>query len=300
MALAPVDDLWWVPDDHEVYTLANQTGAVLANGLVSFTVHKTKKVVPFPIEKCMRATKDQGSPEDLIQLPDVNPASILACVRSRFNEQKIYTSIGMVLMSINPFRVINGLYGKNVIKTYEDPMAKNLPAHVYMVPSRAYFDMCTSGRNQSILISGESGAGKTEATKQCLSFLTEVANSVAVAQSIRSEGAVTITDVSERIIAASPILEAFGNAQTVRNPNSSRFGKWMILNFDSSNVIHSANIISYLLEKSRVTQRDNKERNYHIFYQILRGVGRDQLIAWHIDPSTRAHRYLSQVSLFSI
>lgn len=294
MASSETSELWWVPDDHDVYTLANQSGVVLANGLVSFTVHKTKKVVPFPIEKCMRAVKDQGTPEDLIQLPDVNTASILACVRARFNEQKIYTNIGQVLMSVNPFRVINGLYGKSIIKAYEDPMAKNMPSHVYMIPSRAYFDMCTTGRAQSILISGESGAGKTEATKQCLSFLTEVANSVAAAQAQRNEGTVSIADVSERIIAASPILEAFGNAQTLRNPNSSRFGKWMILNFDNNNVIHSANIISYLLEKSRVTQRDNKERNYHIFYQILRGVGRDQLIGWHIDPSTRAHKYLSQ------
>lgn len=121
-----------------------------------------------------------------------------------------------------------------------------------------------------------------------------MANSAVAAQSFRNDGSVTIADISDRIIAASPILEAFGNAQTLRNPNSSRFGKWMILNFDSQNIIHSANIISYLLEKSRVTQRDNKERNYHIFYQVIRGIGRDQLIAWHIDPSTRAHKYLSQ------
>ncbi|RYH31297.1 hypothetical protein EON65_02935 [archaeon] len=291
------NDLFWVPDDQDVWTLASQSGVILPNGLVSFVVHKTKKVVALPKEKCLPAVKDQGTPEDLIQLPDVNPASILACVRARFQDQKIYTSIGMVLMSINPFRLINGLYGKQVIKQYEDPMAKNLSAHVYMVPARAYYDMCVSGRDQSILISGESGAGKTEATKQCLNFLTEVANQAmqhASSSVHRNESSVSIADISERIIAASPILEAFGNAQTLRNPNSSRFGKWMILNFDRNNVIHSSNIISYLLEKSRVTQRDTKERSYHVFYQILRGIGREQLISWHIDPSTRAHRYLSQ------
>lgn len=298
--MSGADDLWWVPDDYDVWTLATQSGVTLPNGLVSFTVLKTKKVIAMPLEKCLRAVKDQGTPEDLIHLPLVNPASILACVRARFQEQKIYTSIGMVLMSINPFRIINGLYGRSMIKNYENPLTKSISSHVYMVPSRAYRDMCTTGKDQSILISGESGAGKTEATKQCLSFLTEVANAAAQAyvanhgQAQRSEGLVSMADVSERIIAASPILEAFGNAQTLRNPNSSRFGKWMILNFDSFNRIHSASIISYLLEKSRVTQRDCKERNYHIFYQIIRGIGREQLIAWQIDPSTRAHRYLSQ------
>jgi myosin heavy subunit len=131
-----------------------------------------------------------------------------------------------------------------------------------------------------------------------LYFLTEVANNAAIAASAqghhRLERGMTIADVSERIIAASPILEAFGNAQTLRNPNSSRFGKWMVLNFDRNNMIHSSNITSYLLEKSRVTQRGSKERNYHIFYQIIRGIGREQLIQWHIDPSTRVHKYLSQ------
>jgi myosin heavy subunit len=158
--LANENDLWWVPDDFDVWTLANQSGLVLSNGLVSFVVHKSKKVVALQLEKCLRAVKDQGAPEDLVHLPDVNPASILACVRARFHDQKIYTCIGMVLMSVNPFRVITGLYGKSVIKQYDDSMKKNQQAHVYMIPSRAYYDMCTTGRDQSILISGESGAGE--------------------------------------------------------------------------------------------------------------------------------------------
>jgi len=126
---------------------------------------------------------------------------------------------------------------------------------------------------------------KTEATKQCLSYLTVVANSQAQAQIQQSSQhsqhsqpqpppppnapkALTVSEIANRIIAASPILEAFGNAKTIRNPNSSRFGKWMVLNFDSGNAIHSSNVVSYLLEKSRVTKRDSKERNYHIFYQV--------------------------------
>lgn len=152
--------------------------------------------------------------------------------------------------------------------------------------------MCRSGNNQSILISGESGAGKTEATKQCLSFLTYIAEGSKGPLAVASP-ATESERIADRIIAASPILESFGNAQTKRNPNSSRFGKWMVLSFDSNNVIQSSSIISYLLEKSRVTQRDPQERNYHIFYQILRGIDPSHLKAWKMSPDPAAYRYLA-------
>lgn len=144
--------------------------------------------------------------------------------------------------------------------------------------------------------------GKTEAAKHCLSFLTEVANERASSQlalkvghndSREEDPGLSITEIASRIIAASPILEAFGNAKTGRNPNSSRFGKWMVLNFDRHNVIHSASIVSYLLEKSRVTQREPSERSYHIFYQLLRGLERDQMRTWKMHGDTRKYRYLS-------
>lgn len=110
----------------------------------------------------------------------------------------------------------------------------------------------------------------------------------------RPASALTVTEIANRIIAASPILEAFGNAKTIRNPNSSRFGKWMVLNFDNKNVIHSSNVVSYLLEKSRVTKRDSKERNYHIFYQVLRGCDRDTLDRWKMTAEARSYLYLQQ------
>lgn len=145
--------------------------------------------------------------------------------------------------------------------------------------------------------------GKTEAAKQSLAFLTEIANFSL--QKSRQASEVNITrgnnspnasservEIAERIIAASPILEAFGNAKTSRNPNSSRFGKWMVLNFDKQNVIHSSNIVSYLLEKSRVTQRDPKERNYHVFYQLLRGLPSDGLEEYEMTRNTRDYRFL--------
>ena len=128
-----------------------------------------------------------------------------------------------------------------------------------------------------------------------MSYLTVVANTQAEDnQHKATAGALTVTEIANRIIAASPILEAFGNAKTIRNPNSSRFGKWMVLNFDNKNMIHSSNVVSYLLEKSRVTGRDSKERNYHIFYQILRGCDRDTLARWKVSPEARNFLYLQQ------
>ena len=267
--------------------------------MINFEIISSGKTVSHPSHRCLSATNhitSNANPEDLVLLPDVNQASILACTRERFNSKKIYTSLGVVLMVVNPFEFIVGLYGEDVICKYVDPLKKGLLSHVYLVPSRAYKNMCSSGKSQSILISGESGAGKTEATKQCLSFLTYIAdtakkndNQTSVSQvfSEAKEG-----QIADRIIAASPILEAFGNAQTSRNPNSSRFGKWMVLNFDDNNCIRSSSIISYLLEKSRVTQRDSKERNYHIFYQLIRGISPSQLKAFNIIPDVQSYHYL--------
>lgn len=152
-------DLWWVPDPYEVWTLATQSSPLLPNGCVNFLVHRDQRLVTHQTEKCLRALKHRNAPDDLIFLHDVNEATILSCIRDRFNDHKIYTSVGLVLMSINPFETIPGLYGNNVIMDYIDPYKKDQAAHLYMVPSRAYIDMCKSGKNQSILISGESGAG---------------------------------------------------------------------------------------------------------------------------------------------
>jgi myosin heavy subunit len=152
--------VWWVPDDQEVWTLADKVSEKLPNGCVNFMVYKTKRVVPHILEKCLPADLSQQAPEDLVFLSNVNAANILICVRTRFLEKKIYTNMGMVLLSINPFEVIPGLYGPTMIKKYEASSEGSLPAHVYSIPSRAYHNLCNSGKDQSILISGESGAGE--------------------------------------------------------------------------------------------------------------------------------------------
>eukprot|EP00606_Chrysophyceae_sp_TOSAG23-5_P000386 GSChrysophyteH2.ASY1.ANO1.1309.1 assembled CDS len=207
------------------------------------------------------------APDDFIGLTEVNEATILHSSRHRFSQKLIYTACGDVLMALNPFERIAGLYSNQ------------------KMADRAYSAMCSFGRDQSILISGESGAGKTEATKQCLAFLANIAG----ATNTSSEA----VDIANRIVAASPILEAFGNAMTLRNPNSSRFGKWMTLNFNDSNRICGSTVVSYLLEKGRVTKPNPGERNYHVFYQILRGMSSEELQSLAISADTMKHRYIN-------
>lgn len=163
-----IHKLWWVPDDTEVWAIATQTSEILPNGCVNFVIQRNQRVITMPLEKCLPASEKSGKPDDLVFLSDVNPATILACARERFQDRQIYTSMGMVLMSINPFEVIRGLYGKEIMKNYENPMSRSLDAHVYVIPSRAYYNMCTTGNDQSILISGESGAGKEYRSKLAL------------------------------------------------------------------------------------------------------------------------------------
>lgn len=173
-------------------------------------------------------------------------------------ENKIYTWVGSnhtILLSVNPFQPLP-LYSPEQIETHSHPpLNKPLPPHVYDIAYSAFQELVTDGTDQSILISGESGAGKTEATKQCLGFIAEIAGSD--------------SNLEQRILQTNPILESFGNAKTVRNNNSSRFGKWIEVHFDNQNRICGASIECYLLEKSRVVGQQANERNFHIFYQLF-------------------------------
>jgi len=289
--------LYFVPDSVNVWSLANEAGDQ-PSGLTKFYLVGSRKMVQLDKKQCMEACEgsDAGMPDDLIKLPQVNQATILHCARLRYTDSLIYTNIGQVLMVINPFFTIQGLYGPTVMDRFRSP--SNATPHVYGVASRAYTSMLTSGKNQSLLISGESGAGKTEATKQCLSMLTAMAGNGGGGSSSSGKadrGAM----IAKRILAASPVLEAFGNAQTVRNPNSSRFGKWMELKFDPQAhfAIFGSHITSYLLEKSRVTTRDcARERNFHVFYQLLLGASSTVLESLHLDADPQKFLYLSSSS----
>mmetsp|Transcript_7296 Transcript_7296/g.8849 ORF Transcript_7296/g.8849 Transcript_7296/m.8849 type:complete len:1339 (-) Transcript_7296:217-4233(-) len=196
--------------------------------------------------------------DDLVMLDPVNEAFIIRNLAARYDQRIIYTWVGAgrsVLVSVNPYQNLD-LYGDDQIDLHRNkPPNKPLPPHVFAIANDSYDSMCFEGKNQSILISGESGAGKTEATKQCLKFLAGIAGSD--------------SNVEEKILVANPLLEAFGNAKTIRNINSSRFGKWMEVYFNprTSKMVGSQ-ILNYLLERSRVVHQQSNERNYHIFYEL--------------------------------
>ncbi|KAL6056612.1 myosin-5 isoform X3, variant 2 [Balamuthia mandrillaris] len=217
--------------------------------------------------KVLRSALDKNV-SDLVQMDNINEAMIVHNLRKRFTNNQIYTNIGTILISVNPFKQLP-LYTPTVIDEYMHKGTKEMPPHTYNIADQAYRDMLDHKINQSILISGESGAGKTECTKQCLTYFAELAGSK--------------TGVEQYILLANPILEAFGNAKTLRNNNSSRFGKWVEIHFDESASICGAKTINYLLEKSRVVYQIPGERNFHIFYQLTTGATAEQKRKWRLS-----------------
>eukprot|EP00736_Rhodelphis_marinus_P009729 Rmarinus@m.14910 len=196
--------------------------------------------------------------DDLVQMNSVNDAMILHNLRERFKNNRIYTNVGSILISVNPYQRLP-IYTPAKIKEYWEGHRglRDLPPHLYAVAGSAFRSLLEDRVSNSILISGESGAGKTEATKLCLQYFAQVAG--------------TTEGIEQTILQASPLLEAFGNAKTLRNDNSSRFGKWVEVHFDPRNCICGAKTVNYLLEKSRIAVTPKGERNFHIFYQLLRG-----------------------------
>ncbi|KAK3237732.1 hypothetical protein CYMTET_52214, partial [Cymbomonas tetramitiformis] len=219
-------------------------------------------------DNLLQASKDapEGIP-DMISLDMLHEGAIQENIYQRYNKQEIYTFVGPILISVNPYAQLD-LYSQEVIDSYiNGGQDRNSAPHLYFIANKAFEVMANDNKDQSILISGESGAGKTEATKIVLQYLTECALRKARAS---NKGDMT-AQIQQRILDANPILEAFGNAKTVRNNNSSRFGKFFQVQFNANNEIIGATIIKYLLEKSRVVAQNNSERNYHIFYQICYG-----------------------------
>ncbi|KAJ3214245.1 hypothetical protein HK099_006953 [Clydaea vesicula] len=164
------------------------------------------------------------------------------------------------------------IYSDDVVKSYKGKKRSEMAPHIFAISDSAYHAMLTNRENQSILITGESGAGKTENTKKVIQYLASIACSKEYSTQQLNNGEKNAT-LEQQILQANPILESFGNAQTIRNNNSSRFGKFIRIEFNATGHIHGANIERYLLEKSRVTHQTLKERNYHIFYQLLKGAG---------------------------
>jgi len=220
--------------------------------------------------------------EDLTQLSYLNEPSILHDLHTRYGGDDIYTRAGPVLIAVNPFKRVN-LYTEQHMSDYRRGVAKD--PHVYLIATAAYDEMVKAGRNQAIIISGESGAGKTETTKIAMQYLAQVGGG---------------SGIEGRILQTNPILEAFGNAKTLRNNNSSRFGKLIDINFDRAGKITGAVIKTYLLEKSRVTAQAEGERGYHVFYQLCMGATPQEREEFNILKNVGDYKYMSNSACVAI
>ena len=196
--------------------------------------------------------------------------SLLYNLRYRYAKDLIYTYTGYILIAVNPYKSLT-CYGDAEMRAYRGKSIGVLPPHLYAMADRAFRSMKVDGESQSIVISGESGAGKTESSKIVMKYLA-LCGEPKGKGSEEKRASAQLTSLAEKVLQCNPILEAFGNAKTVMNHNSSRFGKFTRIHFDRRNWLVGADIVSYLLEKSRVITQAAEERNYHIFYQLFAGL----------------------------
>ncbi|KAL2953290.1 hypothetical protein AAZX31_19G156800 [Glycine max] len=227
--------------------------------------------------------------DDMRKLAYLHEPGVLDNLRSRYDINEIYTYTGNILIAVNPFIKLPHLYDSHMMAQYKGAAFGELSPHPFAVADAAYRLMINEGISQSILVSGESGAGKTESTKLLMRYLAYMGGRAAAAEG---------RTVEQKVLESNPVLEAFGNAKTVRNNNSSRFGKFVEIQFDQSGRISGAAIRTYLLERSRVCQVSDPERNYHCFYMLCAAPPEDVKKYKLGDP--RMFHYLNQSNCFEL
>ncbi|KAJ1512880.1 Myosin type-2 heavy chain 1 [Coelomomyces lativittatus] len=208
--------------------------------------------------------------EDLTNLSHLHEPAVLHNIKTRYFRHSIYTYSGIVLIAMNPFQKVQ-LYSQDLVRAYSGKRRGELEPHLFAVAEDAFRGMLRDKKNQSIIVSGESGAGKTVSAKYIMRYFATAETDDFSANEIRQLDANTVSEVEQQVLATNPIMESFGNAKTTRNDNSSRFGKYIELLFDEKACIVGARIRTYLLERSRVAYQPESERNYHIFYQLCAG-----------------------------
>ena len=211
---------------------------------------------------------NEHTENDNTSLVNLSDATLLANTRERFLEDRIYTFTGSIVTSVNPCKPLPHLYDAAAMEAARDAHSKEPSPHIFHTAEAAYATLVSGGRDQSIVVSGISGAGKTEAVKYIMRYLCW-----------RSGGGGMAAPLAELVMQSNPLFEALGNATTVNNPNSSRFGKFIRLRFDEGGCVAGALIDTYLLEKSRLAAQQPNERNFHIFYQLLAGAPDETLAA---------------------
>ncbi|XP_034091429.1 unconventional myosin-Va isoform X5 [Gymnodraco acuticeps] len=252
----------WVPDAEEVWKSAELTEdykngdtslqLMLEDGTnIEHKLDPKTKNLPY-----LRNPDILVGENDLTALSYLHEPAVLHNLKVRFMDSKlIYTYCGIILVAINPYEPLQ-IYGSDIINAYSGQNTGDMDPHIFAVAEEAYKQMARDERNQSIIVSGESGAGKTVSAKYAMRYFATVS------------GTTSEANVEQKVLASNPIMEAIGNAKTTRNDNSSRFGKYIEIGFDTRFRIIGANMRTYLLEKSRVVFQADEERNYHVFYQL--------------------------------
>ncbi|KAH9951404.1 P-loop containing nucleoside triphosphate hydrolase protein [Amylocystis lapponica] len=231
--------------------------------------------------------------DDLATLSHLNEPSVLHTIRNRYAQHSIYTYSGIVLIAMNPFQRVT-LYGPEIIQAYNGRRRGELEPHLFAIAEDAYTAMSRDGTGQTIIVSGESGAGKTESAKFIMRYIASVNPPNTKAKGKTKISLDESSEVERQILATNPVLEAFGNAKTTRNDNSSRFGKYIQILFDGDQEIVGARIRTYLLERSRVVFQPLTERNYHIFYQLCAGAPLKERKDLGLDTDVSKFLYLNQ------
>ncbi|KAF8105261.1 hypothetical protein N665_0161s0057 [Sinapis alba] len=284
--MAALGSLVWVEDTDEAWIDGEVVEAnddeVKVNCQTKTVAAKVNAVYP----------KDPEFPElgvdDMTKLAYLHEPGVLLNLKSRYNANEIYTYTGNILIAVNPFKRLPHLYGNDIMEQYKGSDFGELSPHPFAVADSAYRKMINEGVSQAILVSGESGAGKTESTKMLMQYLAFMGGKA------QSEG----RSVEQQVLESNPVLEAFGNAKTVKNNNSSRFGKFVEIQFNHMGRISGAAIRTYLLERSRVCQVSDPERNYHCFYMLC--AAPQQEIERYKLGEPRTFHYLNQSNCYSL
>ncbi|XP_046426983.1 myosin heavy chain, muscle isoform X8 [Neodiprion fabricii] len=277
----------WVPDEKEGYVLGEikaTKGDVVSVSLPGgetkqFRKEQVAQVNPPKFEKS----------EDMADLTFLNEASVLHNLKQRYYNKMIYTYSGLFCVAINPYKRYP-VYTQRCAKLYRGKRRSEVPPHIFAISDGAYVNMLTNSENQSMLITGESGAGKTENTKKVIAYFATVGASTKKEDNPNQKKG----SLEDQVVQTNPVLEAFGNAKTVRNDNSSRFGKFIRIHFGPSGKLAGADIETYLLEKARVISQQSLERSYHIFYQMMSGSvnGLKQMLL--LSNNVRDYHFVSQ------
>mmetsp|Transcript_2124 Transcript_2124/g.4867 ORF Transcript_2124/g.4867 Transcript_2124/m.4867 type:complete len:1368 (+) Transcript_2124:37-4140(+) len=273
-----IGDVVWCPCAREGFRLARISGHAGEALIVDIEGQKdgsrSQQVKAADCRPCYDPTGSQTC-EDSTSLVHLDDANILDNMCRRFLQNEPYTWTANVLLAVNPYKTIPALYTEERMQTHRGK--RSAPPHPYAIADSAYRSLLREQRNQALVISGESGAGKTETAKITMRYLTTVSRT----------DATHAGHIQDKVINASPILESFGNASTVRNQNSSRFGKYSEMRFNPVGSLVGAGVKTYLLESSRVVAQQPGEQNYHVFYELLAGLSEERLDALELNPSVK-------------